>query len=681
MRDGKTMVPKKRKPASHKTVSATSKRAEPAKLPHPLINPALVVAALGVALAGQLYITDVSDGWLGTILLFSFSAFFFLLLILRTEQVKASALSDWADKITKALFGDQPIQIALVIIAFSLSYLIFGILSTRPGNLSFWDVFVIWVIDILLYAIAFVKIPRVVWKDWYDKYKLDLAIALGVTLIAGILRFIWLGQVPNALSGDEGQIGQLVISAMAGWNQMNMFGTAFGHGRLYIFLMAAVMKLLGQQDIFSLRFTSAVAGTLSVTITYLFGLRFFNRRTGIVAAILLAFSHVHVHFSRLIVTGTIQDVLFTTVIWFFFLDGLDRKSPGRMALSGLIMGIFLHIYMGARLTAALVPVYIIALAALDFKVVRDNWKNILVFAGALVASAVPITQWALSNPQEFNARMNQTGILQNGWLAQQAILTGHSQIYVLLLQLRDAFLSLIYYPTYGFYFTTYPPFDWISSAFFILGLIYALFHLRDKRYLLLLGWISSALVIGGALVVDPSQGFYRILLVLPAVYFLIADSFDKLVRYIELPKFEKQAQIVITSLFVIVICAINFKYYFIDYAFSCKYDDKYAHLASDMGLSLGNLGSSYRAFFLGAPYYRYGVHPSTDFLSNYNKITNVDEPLTAPPTGFNVQPPVVFYSVPERAGELTFVKQLFPDGKEEQISECGYALLDIYHVP
>jgi len=675
------MAPKKRKPASRKTVPLASHREVTAKPSNPWVNPGLVISALGAVLTGQLYVTNVTDGWIGTILLFSLSAFFFFLLILRTEQIKASALSDWANKFTETVFGDHPIPAALVIIAFSLSFLIYGILSTRPGNVSFWDVFALWVLDMLLYGAAFVKIPRVVWKDWYDKYKLDLAIVFGLTFVAGILRFIWFGQVPNALSGDEGQIGQLVLNAMAGWNQMNMFGTAYGDGRLYIFLMAAVMKIFGQPSIFSLRFTSAVAGTLAVTITYLFGLRFFNRRTGIVAASLLAFSHVHVHFSRIIVAGSIQDVLFTTVIWFFFLDGLEKKNPGRMALAGLITGIFLHIYMGARLTAALVPIYIIILAALDFKLVRDNWKNILVFAGALVASAVPITQWALSNPQEFNARMNQTGIIQNGWLAQQAVLTGQSQIYILLIQFRDAFLSLIYYPTYGFYFSQYPPLDWISSAFFILGLIYALFHLRDKRYLLMLGWISSALVAGGALVVDPSQGFYRIMMVLPAAYFLIADTMDKLVRYFEIPKFEKQVQFAVTALFVVVICSINFKYYFIDYAFSCKYDDKYAHLASDMGLNLGKLGSSYQAFFLGAPWYRYGVHPSTDFLSGDNKITNVDNPLTAPPTDLNAHPPVVYYTVPERASELTFVKQLFPNGRQELVSECGYPLLDIYHVP
>jgi Na+/glutamate symporter len=170
-------------------------------------------------------------------------------------------------------------------------------------------------------------------------------------------------------------------------------------------------------------------------------------------------------------------------------------------------------------------------------------------------------------------------------------------------------------------------------------------------------------------------------MILPAVCIFSAIGFDRFLAYAIIAFKTPRAQILATVVLLLVIGILNLRFYWGEFAFTCKYDDANAHIASYMGESLGNLGNSYHAFFMGAPRYRYGIHPSTDFLSNNNIITNVDTPITAPPVDLNAQAPVAFYFVPERANELTFVQKLFPNGQEERINDCGEPLLVIYHVP
>jgi hypothetical protein len=83
---------------------------------------------------------------------------------------------------------------------------------------------------------------------------------LGIILfIAFVVCFYKLGVIPRILNGDEGWLG---VNA------------------------------------YSLRLLPAIGGTLAIPAIYLLGRQISNHRIGLIAAILLAFSQTHIHFSR-----------------------------------------------------------------------------------------------------------------------------------------------------------------------------------------------------------------------------------------------------------------------------------------------------------------------------------------------------------------------------------------------
>ena len=129
-----------------------------------------------------------------------------------------------------------------------------------------------------------------------------------VTLGAALLRFIDLGQLPRVINGDEGLIGQFVLAAKRNplanpWSLFENIGGLYRHG------IGMMIKLFGQTP-FALRLLPAIGGTLAIPALYVLARELFGRRVALMAAILLAVSHAHIHFSRTVAVTYIQSTLF-----------------------------------------------------------------------------------------------------------------------------------------------------------------------------------------------------------------------------------------------------------------------------------------------------------------------------------------------------------------------------------
>ncbi|MCU0503586.1 MAG: glycosyltransferase family 39 protein [Anaerolineae bacterium] len=460
-----------------------------------------------------------------------------------------------------------------------------------------------------------------------------------------------------------------------------MMATTFGHSTLYLFIIAALMKL---SDIgpFGLRLTSAIAGALTVPALYVLTRHMFNVRTAFVAAALLAVSHLHLHFSRIVVAGGIQDALFATIAFYFLLTGLERRSALRLVLSALVMGSHVYIYMGARLVILFIPVYILALLLVEPKTVKENAFNLVAFAVMLLILIIPMGVWALDHPADFMARANQVGVFQSGWLATEAVKLNQTQQHILLNLLLQAFLTVNYYPATGFYNSPLPMLDFLSGAIFMLGIAYSLYHVFDRRHLLLQGWFWSGVVVGGALVVLPAIAAYRILIVFPAVCVFVGLGLDRLIEF-ALPSrtaLNRLLQVTLTLVFIAVVSFGNARAYFANYGPSCLYEDWGTRFASYMGEALGKAGPSYKAYLFGYPRIWYGIHPSVDYLSGRIPITDIKEPLRAPTNLLKPGENGIFFFTPEREKELTFVQQAQPGGQVRQIYDCKQLMLTVYQV-
>ncbi|MFN8372556.1 MAG: glycosyltransferase family 39 protein [Anaerolineae bacterium] len=102
------------------------------------------------------------------------------------------------------------------------------------------------------------------------------------------------------------------------------------------------------QSYTGLRLPSAVLGTLTVPAVYLLGKNLFDKRVGIIAALLLATFPPHLHFSRLGLNN-IADPLFGTLAMAFAARGLKEGRRGDFAWAGVMLGMSQYFYEGGRL--------------------------------------------------------------------------------------------------------------------------------------------------------------------------------------------------------------------------------------------------------------------------------------------------------------------------------------------
>lgn len=644
------------------------------------VRAALLIGSLGLALIGQYLFLVVKEIPGDGLFLFVLAIVLFCLLAWQQEGAAAAEGPSFWPRIV-GWIAREPVRAMLVGLSFLLAYLTLRMIGGKTGNDTYWDAFFVWALTGAVYALAFLKLPpRLDLRAWISARRGDLAWMLGLTMAGGFLRFVALGQIPNILSGDEGVIGNLALSAARG-DLNDMFASVFGHSTLYVMLMGASVDLFGNTA-FGLRLPNAIAGTVTIPALYVLARRMFDRRVAILAATLLVFSHIHVHFSRIIVAGSVMDALFAVLVFWLLYEGLVRKSAFFFALSGLAVGLHLYVYMGGRLLVLLLPVYFVALILLQWPKANEHLPRMAALAGAIVVSGLPMARWALEHPEEFGARANQVGVIQSGWLANEAAATGVPAWQILGRLLLDAFLTVSHYPAEAFYRSSYPMLDFAAGAFFFLGLGYSLLRIRDARFLMLNGWFWSGIVVGGALVVLPSLAAYRVLIVLPAAILFASVGVNKTIEMAErvlalTPRWPAVAMVC----FLLVSAAINVKAYWVDWAPKCAYEDPATRFASQMGSYLATQPSKSQVFLMGEPFIHYGIHQSIDFLDGKMPVQDILEPLVAPPA-LSVDPgrPIIFVATPQREPELQFVVQAWPNGTRLLIRDCDHVSMIIYEV-
>src|SRR4030042_5008814 len=126
-----------------------------------------------------------------------------------------------------------------------------------------------------------------------------------IILIATILRFYQLSQIPPGLYSDEVSNGYNAYSILKTardeyGNLLPLSFRSFGDYKppFYIYVLVPSIAVFGLND-FAVRFPSAFAGVLTVLLTYIFTRQLFkNNNIALWASFFLAISPWHLQFSR-----------------------------------------------------------------------------------------------------------------------------------------------------------------------------------------------------------------------------------------------------------------------------------------------------------------------------------------------------------------------------------------------
>lgn len=364
-----------------------------------------------------------------------------------------------------------------------------------------------------------------------------IAIIFGLGLV---LRFYLLGSVPVSMHRDEAFLGYNAYSILKTGKDISgsflplHIESFFFSPAGYSYFSIPFILLFGLNE-FSVRFASALFGTLTIALVYLISLELFkeNNNKNIIAlfsSFFLAVMPWHVNLSRVAVENTVV-VFFISLGVYLYLRYLNGKRSILLFLSFLSFGINFFIYQAPR---AFVPLFIPFLG-LNFQSVKTligKRLQIVLYFVLIVTPVIfillsPNLSWRIQSLNIFHNPETKLVIreqLVNDTLFGLPIFASrafHNKISGYSLLFLDNYFSHI---SYGFLFSD----GGLPTRFKIpnMGLLYIyqlpllalsfiyLYIKNRKINLFLFGWIGISFF-GSALTYDDIPNFQRTLIASP----------------------------------------------------------------------------------------------------------------------------------------------------------------------
>lgn len=549
-------------------------------------------------------------------------------------------------------------------------------------RVNYIPVITVWLLGVVCYVYAFLpSMDSSVIKPsalaWFKENRTEILLILFITLLAFAVRFYKLGGLPRVLDGDEGAVGLAAQNTINGL-LANPFATWDNFGAIYLQLINFSFKVFGVTP-FGLRLLPAIGGVLAVPCIYLLGRSMGGARIGLLAAFLVAFSHSHIHYSRIASVAYIQGTWLAPLELYFLWSGLKKRVTWRTALGGALLAVHISVYLTAQVVAGMLVVFTLV----GFIFYRDWFKQrlsqMVAFWGGFVVTMLPSAMFIYLQPNEFFARLGNDGTFQSGWLELTMQSTGQSAVEILVGRVVHAFLSLIYFPAIDFYGSPAPMLSMISTTMFLAGLGIALWRLRNPAYLLLYGYFWGATVAIGVFALPPSADSYRMLMAMPSAMIMAAIGLDEILKMFGLGWEQKrQAYVVSTSIILSSLVVFNLWTYYADFVGRCRFAENTAgRFASYLGSQVYEIDSQQQIYLLSDAVFIHGTHPSTSFLSRSRSVINVPEPLDT----FNPISNEVLIAPPSRIEELEVWARAHPGGDLHYQYDCDVEMLLMYVVP
>ena len=409
---------------------------------------------------------------------------------------------------------------------------------------------------------ALPPISRLLRSPW-------LHIAL-IIIIAAFFRLWRIGSIPPGLFGDEATDGLDALDVLAGRGAI-FFPANFGREGLHMWIVAGMFRLIGVTPL-ALRLPSVVVGILTALATYWLGRELVGtsarRYVGggntwkspsqaanflpLLAALYLATSYWHVHFSRFGIRGVFTP-FFGALAFAAFWRGINhanqhigtsanRQTPQPtnppirwlrgytwFIISGLCLGLALHFYTASRffpffLGGFLVLELLIAWArgrrggaasetAGQPILQRHFWGIVVLFVVAMLVFA-PLGIYFLQHPGSFMQRAGEVTAFRAGnpWLRMgEAAVANVLQFFVPGRGDPEQFYNL----------PRRAVFDPLTAILALIGMGVLLWRWREPAALFLLAWFP-ALLLPAFLATDRWPTLPRVLGVIPGVYFFPA---------------------------------------------------------------------------------------------------------------------------------------------------------------
>lgn len=503
------------------------------------------------------------------------------------------------------------------------------------------------------------------WPRWRWSRR-SLGIIVGVGLLAAAARGWQAGAIPATLAGDEVWFGNEARSVLNG-GITDPFSTGWLSVPTMTFFFNAPTIAWLSDPMLGLRLPWILLGIGNVVIAARLATRLQGPAVGIITGCGLALYHYHIHYSRIGINN-IADPFFMTLALFLLLRAYDRRSSADWVLCGVAIGVAQYFYFGARLIAVVVVLSIVMMARADWRRFwRTHGAGVRRLIGAALITAAPMIQYAWRSPDEYNARINQTGIIQSGWLANELALGGNLAD-ILAGQFWRAMLAFnVYTDRTVWYGLREPLLDPLAGTFLLIGIAIGIVRFANPRLFPMLAWWGGALLLGGFLTESPPSSQRLITAAVPTIFFA-ALALVMLVRQLRrwhtpwLRNTRWALPVLIAA--VVAFGATSLKTYFVDYTPQRIYGGHHGVIATELGrIARREFGADWRIYFMGWPEMSLAFG-STQYLAPDTPGIDLP-PYEGDAASLLVATPdlhAAFVALPLRANELELIRAAYPGG-------------------
>ena len=242
--------------------------------------------------------------------------------------------------------------------------------------------------------------------------RLDLAILAALLVVAAVTRLVLLGDIPPGLHGDEATAGlearNILNNGHIGAFSRGALGTPAGT----FYWTAAVFWLFGDSD-YTLRLAYAIMGIVTIPLAYLAFKVMFSRPTATIAALLLAVSAWHIHYSRLAFPAVSWPLVEVATMFSLFL-AIRYESRLLFGLTGVFLASGIYSY-GAY------PIFVVAMGAFLAWLALVRYRQrlihfvsmVAVMGGMALLVGLPMASFARNNSDVYTGRYQEYSITNN----------------------------------------------------------------------------------------------------------------------------------------------------------------------------------------------------------------------------------------------------------------------------
>lgn len=237
------------------------------------------------------------------------------------------------------------------------------------------------------------------------KFLVALALIL-ITGLGGFLRFYKNTANPPSLNIDEVSYGYSAYSILKTDKDENgvimpLTFKSIGDYKnpVLIYSLVPSIALFGLNE-FGVRFTTALAGTLSIPVFFLLLETLLkSTRFALIGSILLSISPWHIYYSRYASESLLGTFLLMLGVWFF----LKMFERGRLWVIGasVALTLSLYTYHSHRL---FIPLFLLSVIFTKIKILRSNKTNIYIFSLVTFLLTIPLIYLAIFGPANTRAK-------------------------------------------------------------------------------------------------------------------------------------------------------------------------------------------------------------------------------------------------------------------------------------